>query len=148
MTAEARSIADSLGAMPTSHNAQSVTREMTVEADLVLTMTRDQRRQVVQQSPVSSRWTFTLIEFARLLELVRDAPESYGLDLTGQNPKPLKALIGLAASRRGFVFTRNPEDDDIIDPYRRSLKTYEKAGSLINEATLSIFDSVRKITDL
>jgi protein-tyrosine phosphatase len=146
MTAESVEIAQSLGADPSGHKARVLSRELIIAADLVLTMSRDHRRQVVQSSPLASASTFTLIEFARLLGSVKDHPETLQGLVLKADPDSLRRLIPIVASRRGLTYLSDGSTDDIVDPYRRSRKTYQLVGNAIGGSAEAIFDTLRVIT--
>ncbi len=67
MTPEAAALSLAHGAHSTDHSARQLTEQLVNEADLVLTATRDHRREVVTLLPRATRYTFTLNQFARLL---------------------------------------------------------------------------------
>ncbi len=67
---------------PAGFRSREFTPELAADADLVLTMTRDQRRTVLEASPRGLRRTFTLTEAADLLQRA---------DLTGLSLLPLTA---------------------------------------------------------
>jgi protein-tyrosine phosphatase len=103
-----------VGVDPDAHRGRQLTRELVEESDLILTMAREHRSAVAKLLPRASRYTFTLREFARTLAEPIDGPPANG---------DFSAWLALAASRRGFS-AATPEDDDIVDPYRRSEATY------------------------
>jgi protein-tyrosine phosphatase len=95
---------------------------------LVLPMTRAHRALVVELWPAAVRRTFTLREFARLLSLVD------GLKLpTGTPAERLRAAIPIAAAQRGRERT-SPDQDDVVDPFRRSNAVYVDSFTQITSA--------------
>ncbi|MCZ2836441.1 arsenate reductase/protein-tyrosine-phosphatase family protein [Modestobacter sp. VKM Ac-2985] len=118
--------------------ARQLTRDLVRDADLVLTMTRDQRRSVVTAVPSAVRRTFTLLEFAELVGLARDVVPAESGGTTGA--ERLRAL-GQAAPR---VRSRRPagRDDDIADPHGRSAKDHARAAELIGAAVRDIAAAV------
>ncbi|HVF06348.1 MAG TPA: protein-tyrosine-phosphatase [Frankiaceae bacterium] len=96
------------------------------DADLVLTATRDHRTAVVTLAPDALRKTFTMREFARLLEPVPDPPE-------GEPVERARALVAGAAAQRNQVWAP-PADDDVADPYGSNAAAYERAYRDITEA--------------
>ena len=78
MTPEAATLSLQYGASTTEHVARQLTKKLIADADLVLTATRDHRREVVTLLPKATRYTFTLNQFARLVAPapVTDAPSS------------------------------------------------------------------------
>ena len=101
--------------------AAQVTPEAVRSADLVLAMTRDQRAAVVGAVPGAVRSTFTLREFADLVQL---AEQAGAVPPTGPGER-LAALVRLAPRYRALR-TSGP-DDDIDDPYGQAAPAYAHA---------------------
>jgi protein-tyrosine phosphatase len=105
---------------------------MLKEADLVLAMTRAQRGLVVDLWPAAVRRTFTLREFVRLLSWVDPSA------LPAETPaERLRAAIPLAVVERGRERTP-PDEDDVVDPFRRSNTVYSDSFAQITSAVDSI----------
>lgn len=118
---------EQFGAYSGEFRAQTLTRELVDQADLVLGMTRRHRAAAVALAPAATSHTFALREFTRL---VVDGVEDF-------TPVPdrgasLRRLVEVAASRRAPI--TDPELDDIADPYGRDLDAYHVAFSQISEA--------------
>jgi len=94
--------------------ARRVTAEMVDDADLVLTLGRAHRRELLCIAPRAVRWCFTLLELERVLAdpVVRHELSRQPRD-TDRWVSTLAALRGLA--RRPL----DPTDDDVADPFRR-----------------------------
>jgi protein-tyrosine phosphatase len=123
-----------LGGNPLGFVAQSVVADAVTNADMVLTMTRRQRRTVLSQAPRGLRHTFTLPEAADLLSTA---------DLTGIVQLPLRVrarelAVRLNAGRaRRFV----EESDDVLDPIGQS-------GSVHNQVAARIARKLRPLADV
>ena len=115
-----------LGIDSAAFRARRITAEHVRGADLVLTATREHRSAVVTLEPAALRKTFTMREFARLVEGVDEAA------LTDADDRA-RLLVRLAAERRGQVMVR-PEDDDVADPYGLGGAAYDRAAREIAEA--------------
>lgn len=127
-----------LGAEPADFRARQYEGAMAAEADLVLTMTRGHRRDVLHGAPRALARTFTLREAARLLELLGDVgPE--GGDFR-QRAGNLVAGMAAARSRR-----QSGQDDDVRDPIGLPVEVHEEVGEVIVEALLPI---LRRLADL
>jgi protein-tyrosine phosphatase len=113
---------------PHSFEARRLSEQMLKEADLVLTMTRAQRGLVVELWPAAVRRTFTLREFARLLNWVDPAALP-----PGPPAERLRAAIPLAAAERGRERTM-PDEDDVIDPFRLDSTVYAESLAQIRSA--------------
>jgi len=97
--------------------AQQVTEQQVVEADLVLTMTRELRSRVLEEAPSALRRTFTLTEFA---ELVEEEP--------ADSPQ---ALVADAAQRRSSALL---DDYDVADPIGGSEELHCQVADVIDDA--------------
>lgn len=129
-----RNIAAQLG-LETSeqHRAQQLTLQHIESADLILGMERQHRSEAVKLSPRALRRTFTLREFARITEVVPNEDISFGesTDLV----ENMKVVVEAAAVNRGLVATfEDPEDDNVVDPYRRSQQTYMESRDQVMTA--------------
>ena len=117
------------GADPTRHRARYLTEPILADADLVLAMSRNHRREIVELLPKKVSVTFTLREFARLSADVTDGDIRHAAGMGLTTKASLAEVVALVASRKGqFGFVTSPDDDDVIDPYRRSDETYERSA--------------------
>lgn len=141
MTQEAALVAIARGAEADrvrSHAARFLTEEDVRASDLVLSMAREHRRAVVELEPAAVRRAFTLLELSRLLADLSDAElinaaahESYVSDARGR----FMAMVALLGSRRGLLVPPSePTLDDVVDPYRRSMQTYEHSADQLMSA--------------
>lgn len=118
------------GADPSGFFSRQAEAELVRHADLVLALTREHRSYVVGLVPAAVRRTFTLGEFARLVQAV-DVSE---LDPQDDAGAKLAAIMPLAASARMTA----PGEDDINDPFGRSDDTYRRVFAMIRQATAAI----------
>jgi protein-tyrosine phosphatase len=113
-----------------AHAARYLFEGHVAGADLVFGMGRDHRRAIVSLFPRSSRYAFTLREFARLAQgmTADDLAEAAALapsDVAGR----LRAAVAAVAGRRGLVApAAEPADDDIVDPYRLDDSVFDESG--------------------
>ena len=97
------------------------------EADLVLCATREHRSAAVSLAPDAAPRSFTLREFARLTAVV--APD----ELPADGPvERARALVALAAARRGEAPPPDPRDDDLADPYRAPASAFAACAELVD----------------
>lgn len=115
------------GADPERFVARQLTPELLGEADLVLTMTLEQRAATVELLPRAVRHTFTFLQFARLL--ARVAPELLSAVPTDQR---FAAAIPLAAAQQRQAST--VEADDVVDPYLGSEADYSASFAQLETA--------------
>jgi protein-tyrosine phosphatase len=105
-----------LGHHGTDHLSRTLDVHHVEQADLVLTATREHRAAVLAMSPRALRKTFTLREFAALVE---DADSS-----------TLEDLVQDASRRRSTA----PSDVDIFDPFRREPEVHRDVADMIEAA--------------
>jgi protein-tyrosine phosphatase len=108
------------------HAGVQITEEAARSASVILTMTRAQRTEVTQEFPFALKRTFTLVEFTRILEELPGIAGAAGQESEGS----FFDLVVQASRYRGMVASGGDEDD-IEDPYRRSLETHERVGEKI-----------------
>ncbi|WP_421732391.1 low molecular weight phosphatase family protein [Cellulomonas sp.] len=128
------------GVSPDGFAARQLTPGMVQQADLVLALTRRHRSAIVELVPAAVRRTFTLRELARLVGDIDPAT------LPGANATTadrLRALVPVAATRRGLSAHR-PADDDVIDPYSGDAAVYRKSFGQLLPAVETIVAAVRR----
>ncbi len=136
MTSDAQDLAVAHGAAAhdaDEHRARWLLEPIAEDADLILAMSREHRTSAVELAPRLLRQTFTIREFARLAGALTDEEIASAADAAGTSPRArLAAVTALVVRQRGLTAPAPVEDDDVIDPYRRSRATYERsAGQLI-----------------
>jgi protein-tyrosine phosphatase len=109
------------GGDPTGFAARQLTTEHLEQSDLVLTATRELRSQVLAEVPGALRRTFTILEFAALME-----------DAEGNTPADVVKWAGLHRSSVGKV------DQDVPDPYRRGAEEHARAARMLDTAVQQI----------
>ncbi|EFQ83189.1 low molecular weight phosphotyrosine protein phosphatase [Aeromicrobium marinum DSM 15272] len=109
-----------LGHDPTGFESHPIDGYLVGSANLVLTATREHRSAVLEHSPLALRRSFTLLEFADLVDTVdADSPP---------------ALVAEAARLRGSAGSVL----DIQDPYRRSPQVHRDTADEIDRACSTI----------
>lgn len=144
MTGPAQELAAELGAIPdatAAHRARYLIDPMLQEADLVLTMAREHRSHAVQLVPSALRRAFTLREFARLASTLSSDDARAAADAAGDEPGARLRAAALAVTGQRGLSAAVPDEDDVIDPYRRSRETYELSASQLAPA----IDDVERI---
>lgn len=136
MPDQAKALARLADLDPDAHGASFLVERHVSDADLVLGMAREHRHDVVALHPRASRYTFTVREFARLAAgmTIDDMPTVTALpadDTVGR----LRAAVAEVAARRGTVSAPDhDEDDDVVDPYRRSDEVFTQSGEQLYPA--------------
>lgn len=151
MPTKAQALAHHLGvdaARAEAHAGRLLTAQMIDEADLIVTMSREQRRFIVENWPDARRKSFTIREFARLAAAVGEADLAALRAEYPDTQARLAAAIERVAAKRGRVAPAEaPEDDDVIDPYRRSRWVYRRSGQQLAPAAEQTADFVRSVID-
>jgi protein-tyrosine phosphatase len=109
------------GGDPTGFAARQLTPDIVERADLVLTATRELRSQVLAELPTALRRTFTILEFAALVEQAE-----------GATPQE---LVKWAGAHRSLVAQL---EQDVPDPYRRGPEAHSLAAAAIDVAVQEI----------
>ena len=117
--------AEEYGLDLSEHRPAELTRGTVARADLVLTMTEQQRSAVVRLLPAAVPRTFTLLELRRLTE---------ASDASGLHPAELAAL-----AHRARPTTAPPSaPEDIADPVGRPLRHLLRVAGLLQAAVGAI----------
>jgi protein-tyrosine phosphatase len=148
MTEQAARLSLRYGGQPSAHRASLVSAEKVRNSNLVLTASREHRAAVVSLVPRASRTTFTIREFARLLQTLRELEPDTLTALETPGAAGLDALVEATSRMRGFSRRlASSEDYDVVDPYRRPQEIYDIAGSLINDSISVITAGLGTILD-
>lgn len=148
MPEPAAQLSRNYGGIPGLHKASQLSVSKVRSTNLILTATREHRSAVVSLHPRASRTTFTVREFARLVEGFVESETDRWEELQGRGVGHLQTFVDEVSRLRGFSRTLpSALDDDIVDPYRRSREIYEVAGSLINDSVGVIGEAILRLLD-
>lgn len=115
---------------------------MVASADLVLCATRVHRSHVVRVEPASLRYTFLLTEFADLASVISAVWSGATSKRAGAST--LREWIAVtSALHRAEVAPRRGDAADIIDPFRRSDRVFNRMVCQVDEALLPIANLLR-----
>jgi len=130
--------------------ARQLTSKILRGVDLVLTMTSGHRGEVLQLDASLLKRTFTIREFARMLDVLDDraaaSPEQAthdGGDRLSANAAFWRGLPARAAAVRHLSLPADSSENDIIDPYRRGLDVYHQMEDELAPAIVSILRHAR-----
>ncbi|MDR7160056.1 low molecular weight phosphatase family protein [Arthrobacter sp. BE255] len=133
--------------------ARQLTSKILRGVDLVLTMTSGHRGEVLQLDASLLKRTFTIREFARMLDVLDDraaaAPDRAeetahdGGDRLAANAAFWRGLPARAAAVRHLSLPADSSENDIIDPYRRGLEVYHQMEDELAPAIVSILRHAR-----
>ena len=127
------------GAEPGDFRARQLTEAHPAEADLILTMTRAHRSDVLAVAPRALVRTFTLREAAALLAVVGDDAEFAG-EAFVDRARGLVAALAAARSRR-----QGSADDDVRDPIGHPVEVHQEAGEAIAAALLPLLHRLLRL---
>jgi protein-tyrosine phosphatase len=140
------------GGNPEQFAARQLTPKILRGVDLVLTMTSGHRGEVLQLDASLLKRTFTIREFARMLDVLDQRAEAAGNapEDTYDDGDPLAAnhafwrgLPARAAAVRHLSLPADPAENDIIDPYRRAPEVYRQMEDELAPAIVSILRHAR-----
>ena len=137
--------------------ARQLTGKILRKVDLVLTMTSAHRGEVLQLDASLLKRTFTIREFARMLDVLEEreghAGEGQSAEhgqaglLNGEklaaNTKLWRELPARAASVRHLALAPEAADNDVVDPYRRSPEYYHQMEDELAPSIISILRFAR-----
>lgn len=130
MDALPASISRQQGGDPSTHEARQLNRTIVNRADLILTMTRQQRDEAVQLFPRASQRSFSIGELTQLMEPQKNQTEATFAPDTAERLRHQTLATGRNRSR-----VRTRPEDDIEDPYRGSPELHEAIGRQIARAS-------------
>lgn len=146
MTEPAQRLARTHGVEPTqasAHRARLLTEPLLDDADLILTMTAEQRDYAVRMLPRRLHRIFPVREFARLAQSLDDTEVRRIADTAGTDPRArLVAVVEAIAALRGGA-SPHREGEDVIDPYRRPFTVYEESAAQLLPALHDVERVVR-----
>ncbi|UFS57876.1 arsenate reductase/protein-tyrosine-phosphatase family protein [Subtercola endophyticus] len=121
-----------LGAQIAGAESRVLDRTISMGANVLLTMTREQQVDLVKRYPALLHRTFTVREFARILEEVPEVV-SAGESVARRGV----VTVGRASAVRSSL-AANASDDDIPDPYRRGDAVHRQVADMIEIAVSTI----------
>jgi protein-tyrosine phosphatase len=127
------------GVDTSAHRARRMTAPMIREADLVLTMATEHRDTIVAQIDGAAGKTFTLKEFARLLDHA-PVPETVAAD---GDDRHLTEAVAAAARLRESGAVPPSRDEDVADPLGLGVEAYRatawEIGQLCDRVVTGVF---------
>ncbi|MHC6593039.1 arsenate reductase/protein-tyrosine-phosphatase family protein [Arthrobacter sp. C152] len=145
-------IVRTFGGDPEGFAARQLTPKILRDVDLVLTMTAGHRGEVLQLDASLLKRTFTIREFARMLDVLdergqggpataQDASDDGGR--LAANAAFWRGLPARAAGVRHLALPTDPADNDIVDPYRRAPEVYRQMEDQLAPAIVSVLRHAR-----
>jgi protein-tyrosine phosphatase len=147
-------IVRTFGGDPDNFAARQLSPKILRGVDLVLTMTAGHRGEVLQLDASFLKRTFTIREFARMLDVLdQRAAASEGGEPgpgTSDDGNPLAANLAFwrglparAAAVRHLSLPADASENDIVDPYRRAPEVYRQMEDELAPAIVSILRHAR-----
>jgi protein-tyrosine phosphatase len=149
-------IVRTFGGNPENFAARQLTSKILRGVDLVLTMTSGHRGEVLQLDASLLKRTFTIREFARMLDVLDERAAgtpagppsgspagSPAGDPLAANTASWRGLPARAAAVRHLSLPADSAENDIIDPYRRGPETYAQMEDELAPAIVSILRHAR-----
>ncbi len=153
MTREAAHLAVQLGVPPAdaaAHRSRFLQESDLETPDLVLAMSREHRKRVVELDPSRVRTTFTIREFARLARAIPPQQLRSAAREAGSAPaERLRGAILALSSYRGMAApSDDPADDDVVDPYRQPWDVYLRSAKQLVPAIDATSVVIRTVAEL
>ncbi|MDR6505078.1 low molecular weight phosphatase family protein [Arthrobacter oryzae] len=126
--------------------ARQLTAKILRDTDIVLTMTSKHRGEVLQLDASLLKRTFTIREFARMLEALeeRDAAAEKAPSEKAPDAGTLwRGLSARLASVRHLALAADSADNEVIDPYKRDPEVYRQMEDELAPAILTILRYAR-----
>lgn len=129
MEAHAAAVLAEYGADAAGFIGRELLDDHVIDADLVLTATRDHRAHVISMGHAAGLRTFTLKEFTRLVRAIDPTtlPE-------GSVTERARSLVRAAAALRGWLVAPSPDADEVNDPYGAPVSYFRTVGEEIHAA--------------
>lgn len=129
--------------------ARQLTPKILRDTDIVLTMTSKHRGEVLQLDASLLKRTFTIREFARMLEALeeRDAAAEPSDKAPAEKASDAgtlwRGLPARLASVRHLALAADSADNEVIDPYKRGPEVYRQMEDELAPAILTILRYAR-----
>lgn len=146
-------IVRTFGGDPEGFAARQLTPRILRGVDLVLTMTSGHRGEVLQLDASLLKRTFTIREFARMLDVLDQRDTAAAASSTDNAPDDdgwlaahtalWRGLPAQAAGVRHLSLPADPAENDIVDPYRRPAEVYRQMEDQLAPAIVSILRHAR-----
>ncbi len=119
-----------LGGDPDAFSGRALQNEYIERADLILTATTSHRVAVLREVPQALRRTFTLLEFAHLVDAVPAVRAQWG--------RPADLVAAASAARGSATLAAY----DVDDPYGQGDVVHARVATVIEQATTGISASL------
>ncbi|WP_193598104.1 hypothetical protein [Microbacterium sp. YJN-G] len=129
----------SRGIDTSAFRATGLGTELLETAGIVITATREHRREVVSASFDSADRTFTLAQLTRLLAADAAPYDAASADPLGTVPLgTVPGLVRAAHAAQGWMTTSASADDDLEDPWLRPRRVYRRVADRIDDLMIPL----------
>ncbi len=133
-----------------AHRARKLRRAQIADADLIITMTVDHRRAVASLSRRGHAKTFTLVEFAMIVEALADGSAAERIDPLGTDGFAafMRRVVQASARVRARVEMPKPAMLlDVVDPYGYPIEVYRRSAETIDRKTGRLADALASLAE-
>ncbi|MGY1698683.1 arsenate reductase/protein-tyrosine-phosphatase family protein [Geodermatophilus sp. SYSU D00766] len=127
-----------LGGDPSGFSAQQLTGEMIESADLVLTMTRRHRREVLKLAPRVMFRAYTLREAGDLLQRV----DVSALPPVSRLDERARALVAALGAQRATRRRADRDADDVRDPIGQRPSVHQEVGEQVFASLIPLLQAL------
>ena len=131
-----------------SFTARQMTLQQITDSDLVLTMTREHRAQVLELAPAALRRTLTLREMAALLRSESVSKSASTPSLAHEHERagdPRLAIRRIVDARSTHPELAQSPDADLADPYRQGSIAFTEMSRTVTDALTPIVAFLRSM---
>ncbi len=132
------------------HRARRIDERHVADADLVLGMAREHRAAASHLVPSANRRSFTLVEFARIVEALARGDFDVEVPSLGQDGFAgfMRRVVEIAVTERGLMpVPEDPLELDVEDPYRREPEVYTRSADAVEGEIARIAAGLRALAD-
>lgn len=134
------------GGNPSGARGRQIGTEIVAASDLLLTMTLTQRNELLTRHPTAAQRTFTLAEFAQLIEALPLAAAPASTAWPSAKPQglasPLSQVVQAATRARHLVALSS--EDDVRDPISQPEWVHREVAAQIDELTKQIVSGLTR----
>ncbi|WP_425844499.1 low molecular weight phosphatase family protein [Agrococcus sp. TSP3-2-1] len=131
-----------------AHRARRIREPHVEEADLILGMAREHRAAATSLVPRANRRSFTLVEFARIVEALAEGTVESSIAPLGDDGFAafMRRVVDAAVTARGMMPTpESPSELDVEDPYRLEPGVYRRSADAVDAHVTCISSGLRRL---
>lgn len=136
MERESKRLLQKAGGNATGFVARQLTPQMVRDSDLVIVAAEKHRQEVVRMEPTALRFTFRLKDLSDLAKkLPRTVPVGPAAEADDeQNQSSVAHVVqAIQGQRKGGRHARTSRADDLVDPFGKSPRVFERMAADVDE---------------